>query len=545
METIAFLFSILALSGPPAADVDTSYERLLQDENITVSAEGIREYFRSLKRQEVSPQRIAELIRQLGDQSFQKREAASRTLGELPSLPVEELKKAADGPDAEIRYRAKELLSGKRYAQPPITYAVLRMIQIKQIKGLTADLLAILPLIEKHHLEVAARRALQATTRAEDEEILKQHLQSDDPKVRKTAAVMLEVLANGHSLENTADDFLYQGLVAYLPFDGDSSDVGRFGNHGVIEGNVQYVKNGIGRSVRFPGTTNPGFVRIPNSKSLQFSESMTISCWYRMKNGAGFSDDGRQIAVNSAHQAIVSQGGDRKGVALLSLGSETEKSVGGEAFYDRELCFIHQNFKPESVKLLFPPGRTSKRWMHVAAVMGKSGASLYYNGKRVADLEKTVDLTIGSQEPVYVGIMQARDRWWFPIDGYVDELRIYDHGLKSSVIQKIYKHDLEESTDVEALRKFGSVNIQHVADEGVTLAVSLKNSSVSDESLESITRFERLISLDLSGTEITDAGIQHLLALQQIGQINLSKTRVSQEGLKKLREVFPDCSIQR
>ena len=154
-------------------------------------------------------------------------------------------------------------------------------------------------------------------------------------------------------------------------------------------------------------------------------------------------------------------------------------------------------------------------------------------------------ISIGNQEPVYVGIMHALSRLWFPIDGYVDELRIYNRSLKSEDIYKIYKYDLAESTDIIALKKFGSVEIQLDNDDGVAVSVSLKNSTISDASLESLLRFDRLKALDLSGTKITDDGLQHLMSFQDLKKVNLSKTGVTDEGLKKLRKVFPECLIER
>jgi HEAT repeat protein len=214
MKSLTSLLLIFVASGPSASAANSSYELLLQKEKIAVTAEGIREYLRSLKPQDVSALRIAELISQLGDESFQKREAASKALGELSNLPVEKLKKAAEGEDAEIRFRAKQLLSGKQSVRPPITFAVLRMIQLKQIKGLTADLLTILPLIEKRHLEVAIRKALLTTMNPADEKLLNQALKSESSNVRKMAQSVLEIFRKKNDFKKITDDFPYQGLVA-------------------------------------------------------------------------------------------------------------------------------------------------------------------------------------------------------------------------------------------------------------------------------------------------------------------------------------------
>jgi HEAT repeat protein len=60
--------------------------------------------------QETEAQRIARLIKQLGDDAFAQREAASKELDALgePALPA--LREAVSSPDAEIRRRAKTLV---------------------------------------------------------------------------------------------------------------------------------------------------------------------------------------------------------------------------------------------------------------------------------------------------------------------------------------------------------------------------------------------------------------------------------------------------
>jgi uncharacterized protein (TIGR03067 family) len=61
-------------------------------------------------RKEASPDRIAALVRQLGDKEFAKRETATRDLDAIGEPAREALKKAAAGEDAEVRERAKKVL---------------------------------------------------------------------------------------------------------------------------------------------------------------------------------------------------------------------------------------------------------------------------------------------------------------------------------------------------------------------------------------------------------------------------------------------------
>ncbi len=58
---------------------------------------------------ETEPERIARLIKQLGDDDFEKREAASKELDAIGEPALDALRKAASDDDAEIRRRAEQL----------------------------------------------------------------------------------------------------------------------------------------------------------------------------------------------------------------------------------------------------------------------------------------------------------------------------------------------------------------------------------------------------------------------------------------------------
>jgi hypothetical protein len=54
--------------------------------------------------------RIAALIKQLGDDDFERREAASKALDRIGEEALPELRRAAKGTDAEVRRRAEDLI---------------------------------------------------------------------------------------------------------------------------------------------------------------------------------------------------------------------------------------------------------------------------------------------------------------------------------------------------------------------------------------------------------------------------------------------------
>src|SRR5262245_51034914 len=59
---------------------------------------------------DAAPDRIAALVRQLGDKEYAKREAATKELETIGEPARDALKAAATGSDAEVRQRAQKVL---------------------------------------------------------------------------------------------------------------------------------------------------------------------------------------------------------------------------------------------------------------------------------------------------------------------------------------------------------------------------------------------------------------------------------------------------
>ncbi|GAH65249.1 unnamed protein product, partial [marine sediment metagenome] len=79
---------------------------------------------------------------------------------------------------------------------------------------------------------------------------------------------------------------LSEGLVGHYPFEGDANDASGKDNHGTAHGQVDYVQGVIGRAARFYGIDNRGYVQVPNSKTLKFTDMATIALWLRIEDGA-------------------------------------------------------------------------------------------------------------------------------------------------------------------------------------------------------------------------------------------------------------------
>lgn len=164
------------------------YEQTLREKKIEPTAEGLNKYFHGLHPSPEQEARAKHLIEQLGStDSFAEREEATAGLLVMPTLPSEMLIAAAEGEDPEVRWRAKRILElGKPEAERTIL-AALRFIDEQKLPGVTEELIAAIPLLDKQYHLFAARQALAAAAQEGDAELLMQASKHDNAEVRIAA----------------------------------------------------------------------------------------------------------------------------------------------------------------------------------------------------------------------------------------------------------------------------------------------------------------------------------------------------------------------
>jgi len=75
--------------------------------------------------------------------------------------------------------------------------------------------------------------------------------------------------------------------------------------------------------------------------------------------------------------------------------------------------------------------------------------------------------------------------------------------------------------------------------------MSLSGCEMTDARLAPLQGVSTLVKLDLSDNEITDAGLDHLAGLENLRELDLRNTKVSDEAVEQLKQVLPDCRIER
>lgn len=214
------LCALWAVSDASAfAQDNTPQVQRLAEFSLAPTTESLSGYLSSLVPTAEQKQQLQQLVTQLGDEEYARREQASLLLTRQVAGVGEVLSLAIAGDDYEIRWRAKRVLDQTDRESRALLSAVLEVVQQRKLPGLCGQILAALPLCKDDALRGSLRRALVATVTPADGAILREHLSATDPHARIAAITTLAHLsgaaADGEVLRLLSDsDELVQAAAA-------------------------------------------------------------------------------------------------------------------------------------------------------------------------------------------------------------------------------------------------------------------------------------------------------------------------------------------
>ena len=218
------------------------------------------------------------------------------------------------------------------------------------------------------------------------------------------------------------------GLVAYYPFSGNANDVTSYANHGTPTNNLVMttgIEGDTNGAYQFGGYDKPGHIHIPNSSQIQFTNEATFSVYIKPTSWVSMDGWGYRTNAGGA-QCILAKRHDRYGISFLMSGNDEGMNI-WMASMD------NQGWAEISSKGLLK-GNYLNKWTHIAIVYGQGYARLYVDGKLLDERESTPNFSRMNAQDLYVGKFSDS---WYPFNGQIDDLRIYNRALSADEVEKL------------------------------------------------------------------------------------------------------------
>lgn len=228
-------------------------------------------------------------------------------------------------------------------------------------------------------------------------------------------AVLVIYLSVSYASTTAAGEL--DGLVVYFAFEegkgGVVKDLSDTGNDGKLEGDTGWTKGKFGGAVSFGGKN--GLVRVEHSKSLEFTDAITISAWFRptLKAGPG------------TWQLIAAKGPDVKEFFEILVHPDG---------------FIWMGWLLSGGRVVPPQSPHNVKpdiWQHVA-ISFESGKwwTVYLDGEVLIDYPKRGEKLVPIDAPLLLGVEEPfnLNRYY---NGDIDEFALFDRALSFDEIKAI------------------------------------------------------------------------------------------------------------
>lgn len=179
------------VASPTPAQSGSGDEALLRSVGISTDGPGLLAYFRLRTQGEVKPERLAELIKQLGDKSPMVSRRASGELASIGAPTIPALRRAVKDPDQQQTVRmAQRCLHALEQQPGQLSSAAARLISQRRPPGAAQTLLTFVPFAEDEGVIEEIRLALVAVAHpnGKPDPALVKALQDDSP-IRRALAI--------------------------------------------------------------------------------------------------------------------------------------------------------------------------------------------------------------------------------------------------------------------------------------------------------------------------------------------------------------------
>ncbi len=222
------------------------------------------------------------------------------------------------------------------------------------------------------------------------------------------------------------------GLMAWYPFDGNDKDTS--GNHNdPTFDNAKLTTDRFGNAnsaCEFDGAS--GYIKIPNSASLNTNNQLTISLWTKV-NGYNLGQCGGNFLLSKGTEAT-------PGVYEVVLGVAPYGKYKNIDFCSNPIDTAHEIFEGGGLVSYndSTPTIGKDQWYHVVFLYKGDTSYIYLNGKLAS--VGYVPKTFTDAADLYLGRYDISSSLPYFFKGALDDIRIYNRPLSKGEIDSLYNY---------------------------------------------------------------------------------------------------------
>jgi hypothetical protein len=304
---------------------------------------------------------------------------------------------------------------------------------------------------------------------------------------------------------------LKEGLVAYYPFNGTTSDESGNKNN-PSTANITFTTDRFGNknaACAFNGKSN--FIQIPDNSSLRFKKSFSISTWVLVRGFYEGKCHGNRIIMKGSADYL-------KGSYMLTF--DDNKSSNGSNCYTESTDKLRQSFYAAFATPVTNDYIVPGKWYLLTYTYDGSNALLYVNCKlqakgvvRNADFSNNYDLFFGKMD-------NSQYPYWF--NGLLDEVRLYNRALTKDEISYLCNYSPEKTKTVCDEKNIASAKFGVIIKNCTTVSFDL--SSAANKNLKEIKWYLG------DGTTASKASLTH--NYKRDGKYKVKVVTISNSGCK-------------
>jgi len=294
----------------------------------------------------------------------------------------------------------------------------------------------------------------------------------------ENVTVNLGFTGTAASSDYVYENFSSEGLMLYMPFNGNANDESGNGNNGILHGNINLTEDKFGvanKAYRFDGIND--HIAIPYSQTMAIEDDITMSMWiYFDSNGQNSHVISGPGANPKTYYMRTNYMMNNTEIFFYFVGSGQGWDFNwGDNFY-------------------------TDQWHHITYTNKGDSARVYHNGQ----LKKTQKILFDQNHPIFtsgsifIGSQDSQNDFF---KGKLDEIRFYNRALSTTEISDLYSLQFPLNSNLA-----GSPNNNIVIKSG-TSSSNLSIRPISD----SMDEDSETIIIDVLGvTNGTESGAQQL-----------------------------------